>query len=112
MAKVSIMTLDKAPVTATEQATTGKVETRTYFDRAADPIHMHLHELEPGATIRLEGEPTDRLAYVWEGEVEAGGEALDKRSSLIVEHGRSVTVTAGGKGATLVEFNMRERPAE
>jgi hypothetical protein len=73
---------------------------------------MHLHKLEPGATLTLDGTPTDRLAYVWEGAVEAGGETLDKRSSLIVEHGRSTSITAGNDGATLVEFNMRERPAE
>ena len=112
MSKVSVMTLDKAPVVETAQPSTGGVETRAYFDRASDPIHLHVHRLEPSATLQLEGTPTDRLAYVWEGAVEASGETLDPRSSLIVEHGRSASVTAGAGGATLLEFNLRERPAE
>ena len=110
MAKVSVMTLDKAPVAKTPAAK--GVETRVYFDRKGDPIHMHMHKMDPGATLTLEGDPTDRLAYVWEGEVTAGGETLDKRSSLIVEHGRSTSITANAKGATLLEFNMRERPSD
>jgi hypothetical protein len=109
MAKVSVMTLDKAPVAETPPAK--GIETRVYFDRSGDPIHLHLHEMQPGATLTLEGKPTDRLAYVWEGEVEVGGETLDKRSSLIVEHGSSTRITASAKGAKLLEFNMRERPA-
>ena len=109
MAKVSVMTIDKAPVA--ETPTAKGIQTQVYFDRAGDPIHLHLHKMEPGATLTLEGNPTDRLAYVWEGEVTAGGETLDKRSSLIVEHGSSTSITASKAGATVLEFNMRERPA-
>ena len=109
MAKVSVMTIDKAPVA--ETPTAKGIQTQVYFDRAGDPIHLHLHKMEPGATLTLEGNPTDRLAYVWEGEVSAGGEKLDQRSSLIVEHGSSTDITASAGGATLLEFNMRERPA-
>jgi hypothetical protein len=108
MAKVSIATLNKAPLVAAAGA---GVETHAHFARAGDPIHMHHHLMQPGATLRLDGTATDRIAYVWKGWVEAGGAKLDARSSLIVELGTSVDATAGADGATLIAFNLRDRPA-
>jgi len=107
MAKVSIATIDKAPVVETADQAGGGVETRAFFDGDGDPIHMHVHRLEPGATIRLEGRPTDHIAYVWRGAVDAGGTRLDAGSSVIAERGSAQALTATDKGATLVAFNLK-----
>jgi len=110
MAKVSIATIDKAPVVETGGQASG-VETRAFFDGDGDPIHMHVHQLEPGATIRLEGRPTDHIAYVWRGAVDAGGTRLDAGSSVIAERGSAQALTAAEAGATLVAFNLKDRHA-
>jgi hypothetical protein len=105
MAKVSIMTLEKAPVVAHAEG----VETRAYFTGGRDPIHTHVHLLQPGGTLRVEGQPADRAVYVWQGSAEAGGVRLDATSSVIAEYGSAVEITGGSGGATLIEFNLAAR---
>ncbi len=112
MAKVSIATLDKAPVVGAADKPRGGVETRAFFAGDGDPIHMHVHRLEPGATIRLEGRPTDHIAYVWRGAVDAGGTRLDPGSSVIAERGSAQLLSAVEEGATLVAFHLREPHAQ
>lgn len=107
MAKVSIMTLEKAPVVAGPGD--DGVETRAYFTGRRDPIHTHVHRLRPGARLRVAGQPADRAVYVWRGSAEAGGVALDASSSVIAEYGSEVEITGGVDGATVIEFNLAER---
>ena len=110
MAKVAIAILDKAlPVTAPNG--TGERETRALFNGASDPIHLHIHRLGAGATLNINGDPTDVSLFVWEGSVEAGGATLAARSSAVVEYGASLSVKAGGEGAVLLAFNLRDRDA-
>ena len=112
MAKVSLKTIDKAPRGEPPAGSSGAIETRALFNRAADPIHAHAHQLAPGATLRIEGAPSDRVAYVWKGSVEAKGTTLEAGSNIVAEHGTALTVTAGGQGATLIDFATSARPAE
>jgi hypothetical protein len=112
MAKVSIATFDKAPVVESATPAGGGVETRAFFAGDGDPIHMHVHRLEPGATLRLEGRPTDHLAYVWRGAVDAGGTRLEAGSSVIAEHGGAQALVAAEAGATLVAFHLKEPHAQ
>jgi hypothetical protein len=112
MAKVSLKTIDKAPRSDPPTGSSGAIETRALFDRAADPIHAHAHALAAGATLRIDGKPSDHVVYVWKGAVEAKGAVLDTGSSIVAEHGTAVDVTAGADGATLIEFGTAGRSAE
>ena len=112
MAKVSLKTIDKAPRTDPPAGSSGTIETRALFDRDADPIHAHAHRLDPGASLRIEGAPSDRVVYVWKGAVEARGATLDAGSNIVAEHGTALTVTAGPEGATLVGFGTASHPDE
>jgi hypothetical protein len=112
MAKVSIATLDTAAMEEPPSGSSGDVETRAYFTGERHPIHLQLHRLGPDATLRIDGGERDRLVYVWEGAIEAGGTRMDRGSSLVVEIGASLTVTAGSEGATVLSYNLRDELAE
>lgn len=105
MAKVAIRTLDQAAPIAPPAGAEGEVETHAYFGGDRQPIHLHLHRLEPGAQLPLFADDADLSLYVWEGDVTAGGAELDPRSSAVVQYGASLTVTAGGEGAALLVFS-------
>lgn len=72
----------------------GAAETLAYFEGTGHAIHLHLHRLERSARLRLIPLPVDRLAYVWEGAVEAGGHRLDQGSSFIIERGAVLDMQA------------------
>ena len=112
MAKVSIATLDTAPNAETPAGSSGEIETRDYFAGERHPIHLQLHRLGPGATLRIDGAARDRLVYVWEGAIAAGGRTMDRGSSLVVEFGASLTLTAGSEGATVLSYKLRDRDAD
>lgn len=109
MAKVSIATLETAPVIRDPGESGSKVETLAYFDRKQDPIRTLLHRLRPDARLRLEGTPSDCAAYVWRGSARVGAVELNPRSSVIAEYGAAVELTAGAEGADIVTFVLRER---
>lgn len=112
MAKISLKTIDRAPRADPPAGSSGTIETRALFDRDGDPIRAHAHMLAPGATLRIAGAPSDHVAYVWKGAVEAGGTTLEAGSNIVAELGTALTVTAGPEGATLIEFGTAARPAE
>jgi hypothetical protein len=112
MAKVSIGTLDTATITEAPPGSSGEIETRAYFGGARHSIHLQLHRLGSGASLRIDGQERDRLAYVWEGAIEAGGTRMDRGSSLVVEYGAALTVTAGSEGATVLSYKLRDRDAD
>jgi len=112
MAKVSLKTIDKAPRTDPPIGSSGAIETRALFARAVDPIHAHAHKLAPGASLCIEGSPSDRVVYVWKGAVEAGGATLDAGSNIVAELGTALTVTAGDQGATLISFGTAAHLAD
>ena len=69
--------------------------------------------LARGSTLRLGPSDIDRLAYVWRGEIDAGGHKLDAGSSLIVEHGASLVLEGLAGDSHVALFASREpRPGQ
>ncbi len=112
MHKISVVTQDKAhPVVAPEGiSSAGGV--LAYYDDDASPLRLHLHDIAPGAVLRIEESDIDRLAYVWHGSVDAGGRHLPKGSSLIVEHGGALEIVGGPEPAQVLTFAAAGPPAE
>jgi hypothetical protein len=102
MAKVSIVSVDEAPMVDAP----ADVECRALFAGERDPIHLKAHKLGAGAGLTLAGDPADVALFVWRGSVSAGGAALGEKSSAIVERGASLALTAGEGGATVLAFNL------
>src|ERR1700733_227239 len=110
MAKVSIATLDTAPVVDLPQGYQGSAHTQALFDRDKDPIHAHVHEFEQDAVLRIGPKSSDCLAYVWKGAVEAGGRRLAAGASLIVEHGATIEIRGIDDISQIVTFNGAHPP--
>ena len=109
MPKISIMTLDKAPVVTAPENCCGVAKVMGYFD-GENPLHLHLHEIALGETLRIERSGIDRLAYVWKGGVEAGGYALAKGSSMIVEHGQTLDIKGAKESSVVLTFAAAQAP--
>jgi len=112
MAKISVMTLDKARPAAGAEGCSGSGRILAYYDGAGDPLHMFMHEIGRGDRLRLEPGAIDRLAYVWQGAVEGGSCRLDAGSSLIVEHGRSLDLTGMADASRVLTFAAARPPSE
>ena len=82
----------------------GSIATRTVISGDDRPIALFVHDLAPGAAISWSGPARAHAAYVWQGTVEAGGVAVPKDGSLIIEHGASTELRAGPHGASIVHF--------
>jgi len=106
MTKVVIRNLAEAPIVDPLVWATGLVKTSALLDREDQPIHLHVHRLEPGASMQFEAAPTEIATYVWKGAVYSGGVRLDKGSSVIVEFGGAVSLKAGEEGAQLVTYSL------
>jgi len=112
MPKISVMTLDRARGVTCVAGCSGSAEARAYYDDAGSPLHLHWHEVAPGGALRIDAGDTDRLAYVWQGAVEAGGARLPQGSSLIVEHGQSIALTGGSEKSQVLTFAAAHPPVE
>jgi hypothetical protein len=112
MGKISIATVDEAPLVVTPRDGASGVETRALFRDARDPIHLHLHRLARDAVVRVGPKDTDSVAFVWSGAIEAGGRTLAAGSSLIVERGSSLEVRGNDEGSRLLVFSAARRSAE
>src|SRR5579863_6449540 len=105
-----IAALEQASPSPVPEGSLGQVETRAFFEGERRPIHMHLHRLGPGASLRVDGARNDVCVYVWEGSARAGETLLEPRSSLVVEFGATLDVAAGAEGAALLTFALKDRP--
>lgn len=112
MPKVSVVTREKAHGVSQPAGYAGLADALAYYDDEKSPLHLHLHRIAPGEVLRIGPMPTDCVAYVWHGAVEAGGWAMAKGSSLIVEHGETLEVTGGAEPAELLTFHAAHEPAE
>jgi hypothetical protein len=111
MAKVQFVTADgTAPIDAPSSAG-GRVQSRTYFNKEADPLHLQVYELTAGAVFYAGSPKTDTLVYVWLGAVAVQGVGLVERSSLIVESGAFAEISAVDTAATLLVFTPKKQPA-
>lgn len=111
MPKVSVVTLDKARSVTPPETYQEEGEAIAFVDGEKQPLHLYLHELGAGQTLRISPGAVDCVAYVWSGEVEAGGHSLPAGSSLIVEHGEAAALAAQGDTRVLT-FTAREAPTE
>jgi hypothetical protein len=100
MSKIQIASAETAPVVAQSDG----VETRAVVSGADQPLHLFVHQLQPGARFTAAADGTDRWLYVWEGAVEAGGRRLGARGSAGVEARAEVAAVAAPSGARLLEF--------
>ena len=112
MARISVMTLEKARPGAAPEGCSGSAEALAYYDGAADPLHLFVHEIAQDQVLRIAPGKVDRLAYVWQGAVEAGGVRLDAGSSLIVEHGRALDISGEADRSRVLLFAAAHPPAE
>jgi len=100
---------DTAPAVTLPADSTGPMETLALFHLDSDSIHLHLQRLGRGATLNVDGTPTDKLIYIWKGAVEAGGRNLVPRSTAIVEYGSALRLTALEPDTSLLVFHRRQR---
>lgn len=104
MSKVATRSFAEAEICAAPEGATGQFTARTYFDGEADPVRLRVHCIGQGDAMSLEPIDEDRLAYVWQGEIEAGGRRLVKGSSLIVEHGAGLDIVGRDTETRLAIF--------
>lgn len=104
MAKVVVVTPDKAQAGALPQGFSGGGEVEVYLEGDKFPLQLHLHQLADGQSLQIGPLPVECVAYVWRGEAEAGGRPLPAGSSIIVEQGQTIAVKGSGQGAQLLAF--------
>ncbi len=102
MPKVAIVTPEKRKLAPLPEGLSGNGRAEAYLSGDKDPIHAWLHRLGKGQRLLIGPMANDCLGYVWEGEVIAGDVRLGAGSSLIAEHGESVTIVGSGEGDALV----------
>ncbi|MDE8653564.1 hypothetical protein [Novosphingobium album (ex Liu et al. 2023)] len=111
MAKVKIVTFERARLLAPLAQAEGPIASRAYLDAERDPLHLLHHTLSPGAAITIAGQPADKMVYVLAGTVSLGGAALVEGSSAVVEFNAGARFVAGDDGAILLAFHQAARPA-
>ena len=111
MAKVSIAVLEKAPVHSPHDGFAGSASTQALFEKDKDPIHVHVHRIDPRSTFRIGPMDNDCVAYVWSGDFSYDGRTLATASSLIAEREAAAEIVAGDQGAVLITFHGARHPA-
>ena len=104
MAKVRVVPFERSLPLAPPTDAKGTIESHAYIAGAGDPLHLARHRLAPGASLRLRGDPADRLAYVFAGTVEVRGTRLAEGASMIAEFGTEADLVAGCEGAIVLVF--------
>jgi hypothetical protein len=104
MARTTVATFETSAPVPLPPGLSGAGEARGYFGRDEAPLQLHVLSIERGACLRLEPSEIDRLAHVWQGEVEAGGHRLEAGSTLVVEHGASLEVAGRAKQTRIALF--------
>ncbi len=109
--RVCIIPPERATEAALPAGFAGNGPVLRYLGEERDPIHLHLHRLAQGETLRIGPLASDCVGYVWQGAVAAGGVDLPAGSSLIVEHGETVEVAGREEEAAVLTF-AGSRPPE
>lgn len=112
MAKVTVVTRDKARSAPLPEGLRGACANLAYLSGADDPLHLSLATLADGESLVIGPRAVDCLVYVWTGAVSADGVALPAGSSLLVEHGRMLELTGAGQGAELLLYTAAPGHAE
>jgi quercetin dioxygenase-like cupin family protein len=108
MARISIATLDKGSPTSHADGFAGSGTILAVLDDARAPIHLHLHQLQDGDTLRIAPVGVDCTTYLWQGKLRARDSVLTAGSSLIVERGAALDVAASEDGTMLLVFTARQ----
>ena len=108
MAKVAVVGPERARAVDAVAGLAGSGKLRAYVDGAGNSVHLHLASLGAGEALRVGAMPGDCAAYVWQGDVLAGGVALAMGSSAIVEQGGELELTGGAAGAQVLLFSGAE----
>jgi hypothetical protein len=111
MAKIAVVTPDEPLPREAAPGGAGAVRSQSYFDDPAHPLRLRLHHLAADAQLNLASAESDALLYVWKGVVQVQDVRLEERSSMIIERGGSVPVTAAGGDATVLVFGLATQPA-
>jgi len=112
MARVSVVTPDKAVACSLPDGISGQARSTAYLAGPKHPLHLHCHAIAPFDALRVGPHQIDCLAYVWQGSVDVGGHRLTAGSSLIVEHGAALEIAAGEEGAQLLTFTTAVPPQQ
>lgn len=105
MSKTRVASYETSTALSLPPGFSGHAQARSYFPQDDAPLRLHLLEIEQDATLAFEPSAVDRLAHVWQGEVEAGTRRLEAGSTLIVEHGASLDVCALTPQARIAVFS-------
>jgi len=111
MAKVLVVSPDKVQQGGLPQGFSGGGNVETYLEGDRFPLQLHLHRLAGGQSLEIGPLAVDGVVYVWRGDADVGGRQLGAGSSVIVERGQSVSVTALGEGTQLLAF-ASAKPSE
>lgn len=110
MAKVTVVTPEKAVPCGLPYGFSGQVQSTAYLAGPKDPLHLHCHTIAPGDVLHIGPGAIDCLVYVWTGAVEAGGHRLAAGSSLVVEHGAALAIIGADDGAKVLAFTAANTP--
>ena len=102
VARVSVITPERAMASDLPPGLAGTGRAEAYCAGPGRPIHLHLARLASQEKLVIGPMAGDCAAYVWQGEVAAGGTGLGAGSSMIVEHGARLSLTGAGPGDALV----------
>ncbi len=108
MTRVRFMTQEQAAPIAAPAGGHGHIQSRAYFDKPTDPLHLHIDHLAAGAVLPLRPLAADTLIYVWTGAVTVCEVRLVERSSLILERGAAAEIRAEEGGAALLLFSAKD----
>src|SRR5262245_27448243 len=90
MPRIAIAHVDQSPIKPfpllTGISSEGRLTTKAVMTSDRDALHVWVHELKPGAVIRLTRPPVDHSLYVWSGAIEANDQLLPEEGAVIVEH--------------------------
>lgn len=92
MARIFVVTPDKAKEVPLPSGISGDGQSSAYLDPDQFPLRLHLHRLGADEEIQIGPMDCDCVAFVWHGAAHAGGHALDAGSSVIAEKGKAVLV--------------------
>jgi hypothetical protein len=109
MAKVQFVTRENAAPIEAPMCGRGQIQSRAYFTKEADPLHLQVHELDADTVLNVGSSVADTLIYVWMGTVAVQGIRLAERSSLIVESGAFAEMSVVDNAATLLFFTPRKQ---
>jgi quercetin dioxygenase-like cupin family protein len=112
MAKVTVVPVERATTPAPLPAgLVGAASTATYLAGPKNPLQLHQLTIAPGDSIAFAPLDVDRLVYILDGLVTAGSRRLEAGSSLVVEHGATMSLSATAQDARLLIFSAADSPA-